>query len=62
MTDSSEICLIRKNAVLIPASQLRWMKGQEGVRGGITHDLTKVEYVEDKQRETQLKKVAEERN
>ena len=33
-----------------------------GGRGGITHDLTKVEYVEDKQRETQLKKVAEERN
>ena len=40
--------------------QLRWNEKWRGVV--IAHDLTKVEYLEEKQRETQLKKVAEERN
>ena len=49
-----------KNTILSLASQLRWNEKWRGVV--ITHDLTKVEYLEEKQRETQLKKVAEERN
>ena len=50
----------KKNAILSLASQLRWIQEWKGVV--ITHDLTKVEYLEEKQREIQLKKVAEERN
>ena len=49
-----------KNAILSRASQLRWHEKWRGVV--ITHDLTKIEYLEEKQREFQLKKSAEERN
>ena len=49
-----------KNGILSLASQLRWNEKWRGVV--ITHDLTKNEYLEEKQRETQLKKAAEEKN
>ena len=49
-----------KNAILSRASHLRWHEKWRGVV--ITHDLTKIEYLEEKQREHQLKKYAEEKN
>ena len=49
-----------KNGILSLANQLKWNQKWKGVV--ITHDLTKNEYLEEKQRETQLKKDAEERN
>ena len=50
----------KKNAILSLASQLRWNEKWRGVV--VTHDLTKIEYLEEKQRESQLKQAAEERN
>ena len=49
-----------KNGILSLANQLKWHQKWKGVV--ITHDLTKNEYLEEKQRETQLKKDAEEKN
>ena len=49
-----------KNGILSLAHQLKWNEKWKGVV--ITHDLTKNEYLEEKQRESLLKKDAEERN
>ena len=51
-----------KNAILSCASQLRWHEKWRGVV--ITHNLTvtKIKYLEEKQRECQLKKSSEERD